>query len=113
DALAGHDRRDDLPGEHLPGLGIAEERGDIDENGVEELTELLGMHLEVVAVLGNGLDIDLLHAPRDAALERGPLVDREVEAACGPEELEEALEIVVPSLLVVRALPVTHRRLRP
>src|SRR5207247_9967146 len=79
-ALAGGDGRDDLAREHLPRLGIPEEGGDVDEDGVEELAELLRVHLEIVAVIGERRDIHLLQPPADAAAERGPLVAAEVEA---------------------------------
>ncbi len=54
--------RDDRLGEELPDPGIPEEGGDVDEHEIEELPEFLGVHLEVVLVLGEALDAEHVHA---------------------------------------------------
>src|SRR5262249_48830665 len=74
---------------------VAKERGDVDEDRVEELHELLGMHLEVLDIALVVLDAHHLHAPLHASLEARPLVAGEVEAALLLEKLEQGLELVV------------------
>ncbi len=64
-----------------PDLRIAEERRDVDEDGVEERGELLVMDLEVVEVLLERLDCPLLHPLHEAAHQARALVDSEIEAA--------------------------------
>src|SRR5439155_1079550 len=68
------------------------EARDVDQHGVEQGGELLGMHLEVVEVVAEALQVERLyalgHTPRDAR----PLVAGEVESAGGAEMLEEHLE---------------------
>ena len=47
----GKQLRHDLVGQVLPRLGIAEEAGDVDQQGVEQLGELLAVELQVVEVV--------------------------------------------------------------
>src|SRR5262249_27552953 len=68
------------------------ELGDVDQQRVEELRVLVGMHLEVVEVVAVALALDGVHPPPEAALQAGALVAGEVEAARAPEELEQGLE---------------------
>ena len=51
-ALAGEQRRETSRAQELPGLGVAEEAGDVDQDRVEQRGELVGVDLEVVEVLG-------------------------------------------------------------
>ena len=45
---------------------IAEEGGDVDQDGVEEEGELVRVNLQVVEVLAEARDVDDLHAPANA-----------------------------------------------
>ena len=53
--------RDDLLAQVLPGLRVAEEAGDVDQDGVEELGELVRLRLQERQVVLEALDPDLLH----------------------------------------------------
>ena len=106
-ALGGEDRRDDLSAERLPGLGIAEEGGDIDQDGVEELGELLGVDLQVVMVVGERAEVHLLGPLADPPQERGPLVPGEIYRSTLPEIVQQGLGALGLSVAV------THRRSAP
>jgi len=72
------------PGQHLvaqvlPHLRVAEELGDVDQDGVEQGRELVGVDLEKVEVGRVALNADGLHAAVDASLQAGALVAGEVE----------------------------------
>ena len=52
----GEQAREQVLLQRPPGVGVAEERRDVDEQGVEQLRELAGVDLEVVAVGVVGLE---------------------------------------------------------
>src|SRR5205085_4710206 len=84
--------RHDLLSHVLPRLRIAEEGGDVDQQRVEQLDELLAVELKMVDVVVVALDPQRLHSLGDAALDARALVPREVKAAGLPDELEQAVE---------------------
>ena len=96
--------RHDLLAEEVPGDLVAEERGDVDEDGVEEIDELRGCPLEVRLVVREPFDSRRLHPLPDASREAGSLVPGEVETAVGPDELEQCLEVWVRLFLLAHWL---------
>ena len=55
----------------VPGGGVAEKGGDVDEDRIEKRHKLLGMHLEIVLIVFVGLDVlDGRHPLQDAARQR-------------------------------------------
>src|SRR3954447_382440 len=90
-------------GQVRPVLRVAEEPGDVDQDGVEEDGELLGMELQVLDVADVAVDSHLLHALAYPALERRALVSREVEAAVVLEKLEEHVELAALGLRATHA----------
>lgn len=87
--------REQLLGEHLPGIGVPEEARDVDQDRVEEGGELLGLQRQHVLVLVERPDTDLVHAVAHAAYQARPLVAGEVEGAVVAEELQQPLETLV------------------
>ena len=102
-ALPVDDAGDDGLGQVVPSGFVAEEPGDVDEDGVEEQGELVGVHLEEVHVLGVGVDPHLGQSLVDATLQARPLVPGEVEPAGGLDELEQGLEGLVGGLLLAHS----------
>src|SRR5262249_6810947 len=94
-ALALDKPRNDLGPEVLPGGRIPKERRHVDEDGVEELAELVGVLLEVVDVVGVRTDSHGFHASLDAAHQARALVPREVEAAAALDVVQQGLEVLV------------------
>lgn len=88
----------------LPCIGIAEEAGNIDQDGVEERGEFLAMYLEVVEVLTVASDTDLCHPPIHPAGQAGALVAGEVKAAAVLEVGQKCLEGLV-GLLLLHVVP--------
>src|SRR5262249_40897834 len=86
------DARDDLLDQEIPRLFVAEEAGDVDENGVEQKTELLGMRLEVGLIVVVRVDIHGLQALLDPTHETRALVGGEIETTAALEIVEERLE---------------------
>src|SRR5262249_37778205 len=93
-ALGVQDRRNDVLIECVPRFRIAEERGDVDQDGVEQLSELVRVYLEVILVVSERTDVHLLHSPGDPAYHGGALVPGEVERAVGLQILEERIEVL-------------------
>ena len=94
-ALRGEQARHDLLAQVVPRRRVAKEGGDVDQDGVEEVREFLGMHLEVVAVVAVVRHRQRLHAPLDAPHQARTLVAGEVEAALLLQELQQRLELRV------------------
>src|SRR5947207_12914442 len=78
--------------ETFPRPGIAEERGEVDENRIEENLKLFGMYLEVIDVVGILAHADGLHALLNAALEARWLIAGKVEAATALQIVDERTE---------------------
>ncbi|CAG7000123.1 hypothetical protein PICSAR164_02743 [Mycobacterium avium subsp. paratuberculosis] len=91
----GQQSRNDFGGDELPGVRVAEERGDVDQDGVEQRGELVGAGLQEVQVLVEGGVARLVHPVPDAAHQRGALVAGEVEAARIPHVPQQGLECLV------------------
>src|SRR5439155_9471677 len=87
--------RDDLVRDDLPGLGVAEEAGDVDQDRVEELGELLAVLAEVVAIRLPVGCADRLHPLLEPAHQRRAPVAGVVEAALVADVLEQLLELRV------------------
>src|SRR5262249_3739770 len=96
--------RHDLVTQEIPSDLVAEERGDVDEDRVEEVDELLGVLLQALEVGRISVDALRFHALGDPAREAGTLVTREVEAAVGSDELEEGFELAVLLCLLVHSV---------
>src|SRR5881397_441567 len=92
---AGHDLRDDLLAQICPGVAVAEEAGDVDEDRIEQLAELVRAGLQQVAVIEIGGGIDHAHPLTDPPSQRGALVAGEIEATRIAHEGEQRLEIAV------------------
>jgi len=78
--LAGEKPRDEFVCEDLPGSCITQKTCDIDENGIEELDKLLGMHLKGIEIIAIALDAEGLHALTHAPPQAGALIAAEVAA---------------------------------
>jgi hypothetical protein len=89
---AGHDRRDHLSLQDLPRFLVAEERGDVDQDGVEQVLELAGIGLELRLVCAEVTRADRLHAQRDAAAQARTLVAPEIEATTFLDVVQERFE---------------------
>ena len=90
--LGGEQLRQDVGAQAFPRWSVAKEARDVDQHGVEEGGELLGMHLEVVEVVAEALQVERLYPLGHTPRETRPLVPGEVESAAHPEILEERLE---------------------
>ena len=66
----------DVVAQVVPGRRIAEELGDVDQQRLEELLELLGVDLEEVEVVAERRAADRVHPAAEAALEARALVAR-------------------------------------
>src|SRR5262249_12512599 len=86
------DLRDDLLAEVLPGGEIAVEARDVDQDRVEQESELFRVDLEIVDVVGEARDVDRLHPLENPAHQARALVGREVEPARALQVVEERLE---------------------
>ena len=100
--LAGlQDPRDDLLAQEIPGDLVAEESRDVDEDRVEEVGELFRRLAQVGEVVRVSLDPLRFHPLADPPCEARTLVPREIEAAVGPDELDERIEILALLELLV------------
>src|SRR6185295_2392263 len=90
--LALDERRDDLRPQHLPGGRIAKERGDGDQQVVEQRLDFVGRLSQEGEIRLEAAALIELHASRETAQNRRALVAREVVAGSGAHELEDALE---------------------
>lgn len=93
-SLAEHGR-DGLARQYLEDRGIAEERGDADQDVCIEGVELLRGVRQQPHVVGERVDLQRGHASADAPLDGGRLVVREVDVARGVEELEQSDQIAL------------------
>ena len=94
----------DALADDAPGVGVAEEAGDVDQDDVQELGELLVVPVEEPQVVLETVDVDLAHPPAHAAQERALLVLPEVEVVLEVELVEELAEPGVGGLgAVLRA----------
>jgi hypothetical protein len=75
--------------QRLPRLRVAEEVGDVDQDGVEQLTELVLVELDVLLVGIVRFDALHAHTLADPAGQRGGLVTLEIEAARDVQVLQQ------------------------
>ena len=87
-----HDRGNACVRERVPRALVAEEARDVDQDRVEEVRELLRVHLEEVVIFVVARDPDLVHPLLHAAHEARSLVAREVEPAVVADVVEQRLE---------------------
>jgi hypothetical protein len=73
-ASARDERREDVLLDVLERERVAEELGDLDDEGHHELAHLVGVRLEQLAILLDGVAVRDRHAPRDATKDRRALV---------------------------------------
>jgi hypothetical protein len=85
----------DLLTQVLPGVRIAEEPGDVDEDRVEQLAELLGMDLEIVQVVGVFLEAQGVQPLAHPAHQARALVGAEVEASAALQIGKQRLKLGV------------------
>ncbi len=76
--------------EKLPRIGVPKKLGDIDENGVEEMGELLLRDLEIVPVVSKIVYVDRLHPLGDSARQTATLVSREVKPTVLLDEFQKS-----------------------
>jgi hypothetical protein len=84
--------REDRRAEQLEDMRVAEKRGDVDEDDVEELAELVRMDLEVIDVGGIRRRPDHAHPLFDSPRQGRGFVSAELETASVSEVIEEAVE---------------------
>ena len=100
--LVGQDLGNDLLTQVFPGIRIPEEAGHVDQDRVEEASELVRMHLEIVAVVVEGLNPNLLHSLFHPPQETRPLVPSEVKAADTLEIFQQVFKGGVGLILLHR-----------
>ena len=76
------------------GFRLAEERGHADQDVVEDLIDLRGVRLQQAQILLRLPDLLQRHAPLDAPAQRAPLIEPELDALGGAQELEDPVERV-------------------
>jgi hypothetical protein len=74
---------------HLPRGRVAEETGNVDEDGIEESGKLVRMDLEILLVSRKSLHSNRLHALTYTAGQRSGLVTMKIETARGKQVLQE------------------------
>lgn len=79
----------------VPRVRIAEEPGHVDQDGVEQRDELVGVDLQLVDAVRVAVDLDLAHPAADPAHQAAALVPGEVEAPRLLEVGEHGLELAV------------------
>ncbi len=89
----GEDLGDHGPGEHLEGLGVAEEERDADQQVPEEQLDLLLVRAQPLQVLAGRGGLDHPHAPLDAPDQRALLVVGEVVPGLVLEEAHDPVQV--------------------
>ena len=89
------DPRDHLVRQRVPGVPVAEQGGDVDQDGVEQLRELARIGLEDLRVALVVIDADGLHALDDAPGQAGPLVTAEVEVPPFADIVEQCFQLAI------------------
>lgn len=77
----GDDGWKDFGGHVLPGVLVAKKSRHINQNGIEEFAEFVGMDFEIIHVVGKAIHADQLHAFLDPPHQARAFVTREIEAA--------------------------------
>ena len=78
--------------ERLEGLCVPEEAGDVDGEILKQRLDLVWRVFQPSQVHRDVGDLLALHAPVDAANQRGPLVAREIVAGARPDQPQDALQ---------------------
>ncbi len=86
---------DDLGPQRVPGLLVAEELGDVDEQRVEQPAVLLRVRLQELQVFLVGLELVLVEPLVDAADDAGPFVVPEVVATLLEDLLQERVQVAI------------------
>src|SRR6266566_1727580 len=107
--LARNDPGQDFLLQVFPRLGISKVAGHIDEDGVEEGGEFVGVRLQVFEIIGIVLDAHLRHPLGHPAYQRRPLVAAEVEATGIPNVLQKACKVGTRRLFAHRTTPSVTR----
>ena len=105
--------RNDVAGDVLPHRRVAEKRRHVDQNGVEQLREFVGVRFEVVRIARIAVDARVLHPLPDAAIECRSFVGAEVEPPALLEVLEQLLEAVSGNVCSLMGFSAPARRQRP
>ena len=92
----------DIAPQHVPGVAIAEEGCDVDQDGVQKIDEFLGMGLQESMVCGEAVAADLFHPPADAPFQARALVTAEVNSTPFLDVANQAAEIAVGIFHVFR-----------
>src|SRR5689334_22308376 len=77
--------------QNFPRRGITKKFRDVDQNGIKQLIDFVGMLADVFAVLGVVGQVQLKHAATEAALYGGLFVAAEIEIALFREFLQKVL----------------------
>ena len=85
-------RRDGLLAQFLERLGVPEERGDVDEQVLVQLVDLVGVPAKQLAVLGHVRDAVQPHPALDAPQDGALLVAAEIAARLGQHEARISLK---------------------
>src|SRR5205807_6133231 len=80
-ALPSEELRNHIGGDVVPGRPVPEKVGDVDQDLVEQDSELFGVHLKIVEVGGEILQPELAGTPAHAPRQAVPLVSGEVKSA--------------------------------
>src|SRR6266576_389932 len=107
--LARNDPGEDFLLQVFPRLGISKVTGHVDEDGVEEGGEFVGVRLQVFDIIGIIFDADLRHPLGDPAYQRRPFVAAEVEATGVPNVLQKTRKVGTHRLLAPRTTPSATR----
>ena len=107
--LARNDPGEDFLMQEFPRLGISKVTGHVDEDGVEEGGEFVGVRFQVFEIIGVILDADLRHPLGDPAYQGRPFVAAEVEATGIPNVLQKTRKVGTRRLLAHRTTPSVTR----
>lgn len=102
-------QRDHLAGERGEGGGVAEKAGDRNQQVVEQRAELVGPVAQIGEIILHARGLRHLHAPGDAAQQRGALVAGKILA----EPRAQLRENAPQGVLVAHLALLRHPRLRP
>jgi hypothetical protein len=91
----------DLCGEQIEHLRIAEEAGDVDEQVLGEKIEFAAVAPQDLQVLRHvvGLDRRHRHPPLDPALQRARLVQPEIIGGLGPQKIDDIQQNILHHVL--------------
>ena len=88
-------RRQHVLAQILEVMRLAKERGEIGRDGVAELGELLHVAIQLLAILGEGTQLQRAQAPRQPAINELALLLREMDAGERLDERAQRLEVLL------------------